>query len=74
MDFSEETIQAVWEKGEILQGSAPDTWRMDDYGNVIHRKLYGKVISQYGWEIKVIKDGINKPKLIPVKWTENFKL
>ena len=72
MDFSDDTIQEIWEKGEILQGSDPETWRLDDYGNVINRNLYKTYVSQYGWEIKILKSGFNKTEFIPVKWTENF--
>ena len=72
MDFSDETIQRVWEKGKILQGSDPETWRLDGHGNVINRNLYQIYVSQYGWEIKIQKKGFNQIELIPVKWTENF--
>ncbi|MEH2408633.1 HNH endonuclease signature motif containing protein [Nostoc sp.] len=44
-------IQAVWEKGFILQNCDPRIWRKDQFGRFINRYKYGKRESTYGWEI-----------------------
>ena len=41
---------AVWAKGTPIPGYAPDTWRRDEYGNVMKYSDFGNRESEYGWE------------------------
>lgn len=50
MNWSEEMVDAVWNKGEIIKNTSPDVARKDYRGNEIHRKYYGHE-SRFGWEI-----------------------
>ena len=43
-------VQAVWEKGSIVQGFDPALWRKDAYGSLMHRFAYGNRNSEFGWE------------------------
>ena len=49
--FSEEQIQQVWEKAQILDGYSKDQTRIDACGAKIYRKDYKNTSSHYGWEI-----------------------
>ena len=56
MSFSEETIQSVWEKGEIVAKYDANRFRKDQYGAWIRRL-------DYGGENFVLSNGvINKSK------------
>lgn len=57
MAWTDEMIQAVWEKGHVVQGNDPARWRKDDCGAWIGRAEYGDRKSQYGWEIDHISPG-----------------
>lgn len=74
--FSEETVQAVWEKGQIVPNNDKNIFRKDQCGAWIQRNQYGNIDSQYGWEIDH-----KKPKskggsdhlsnLQPLQWENN---
>lgn len=49
-NFSEEMIERIWEKAQIVPGYDPRIWRKDFAGAWIRKDLYG-VIHNYGWEI-----------------------
>jgi len=51
MSFSEETIQSVWEKGEIVAKYDANRFRKDRCGAWIRRLDYGAENSRLGWEI-----------------------
>ena len=51
MSYTEETIQAVWEKARSVDHNDSTIWRKDECGAWIQRMMYGDRSSQYGWEI-----------------------
>jgi hypothetical protein len=73
MSWSEETIQSVWEKGEIIPGNDENRWRKDQCGAWIGRIEYGNRNSQYGWEIDHINPNgsDNLSNLRPLQWKNN---
>jgi hypothetical protein len=73
--FSEATVNAVWNKGQIVSGYDPNVWRKDACGVWIKRSEYGQ-ITQYGWEIDHIRPvalgGGDEPiNLQPLQWENN---
>jgi hypothetical protein len=46
--FDEETIQLIWEKGQIIHGRNSSSFRMDICGAIIERNEYGNTSSIYG--------------------------
>ena len=74
--FSEEKIQKVWEKGEIVSGNDPERWRRDECKAWIGRKEHGDRNSDYGWEIDHIvpesEGGTDDLyNLRPLQWENN---
>lgn len=76
--FSEDIIQRVWEKGQIVSGCDSNQYRKDVCGAWIERNMYGDRSSQnnYGWEIDHIKpessggtDDLSN--LRPLQWYNN---
>jgi len=55
--YSEETIQAVWEKGKAVPGYDSSKFRKDQCGAWIKRDKHGDRNSSYGWEIDHITPG-----------------
>lgn len=77
-DFTEEQINAVWEKAQIVEGNSPDNFRKDYTGAWIKRSSYGDTNSIFGWEIDhlkpVKKGGTNDmSNLLPLQWNNNRK-
>jgi len=70
---TEETIQAVWEKGTIVPGNNSCNWRKDQCGAWIKRSDYGNRDSIYGWEIDHITPNGNNAlsNLRPLQWKNN---
>jgi hypothetical protein len=71
--MTEPEIQAVWNKGRIIQNSNPDQWRQDTCGAWIARNQYGNRDSDYGWEIDHIdpNGGDAISNLQPLQWENN---
>jgi hypothetical protein len=71
--YSEDTIQAVWEKGKIVSGWDPSKRRKDQCGAWIRRKDHGNRDSSFGWEIDhITPNGDNSlSNLRPLQWRNN---
>jgi hypothetical protein len=51
MNWTEQQIQAVWNKGQVVEKFNPDKWRKDTCGAWISRGQHGNKDSIFGWEI-----------------------
>ena len=73
MTWTDEDIQKVWGKGQVVSGNDPNIWRKDECGAWIGRRSYGSRNSQYGWEIDHISpSGSDKlENLRPLQWENN---
>ncbi len=75
--YSGEMIQAVWEKGAIINNYDSSKYRKDQCGAWISRDKYGNRNSKYGWEIDHItpdsQDGSGSLyNLRPLQWKNNI--
>jgi len=73
MAWTDEMVQAVWEKGQVTQGNDPARWRKDQCAAWIGRAEYGDRNTQYGWEIDHISPGGSDAlsNLRPLQWKNN---
>ncbi len=71
--MDENTIQQVWNKGQIVRNNDPNEWRKDECGAWIHRSDRGNRNSQYGWEVDHINPSGNDSlsNLRPLQWENN---
>ena len=49
-NFTQDRIDQVWDKGEVIHGKNPDLYRMDKFGNIMYKHSYGKY-TPMGWNI-----------------------
>lgn len=73
-NWSDDTIQKVWEKGETVSNNDPAEWRKDECGAWMARNQYGNRNSRYGWEIDHISPGGSDAvsNLRPLQWENNL--
>ena len=76
MSFDDATINAVWNKGQIIGTNNPAVYRKDECDAWIYRQDYGNRDSQYGWEIDHLKPvdlgGSDQlSNLRPLQWENN---
>lgn len=57
MAYTEQLVQAVWEKGRASAAQARDLWRRDQCGAWIRREHYGRTDSEFGWRIENVTPG-----------------
>ena len=57
MEYSDELIQAVWEKGRAMPGRNGEEWRQDQCGAWLNRDQYGNDRSEFGWKILNVVPG-----------------
>jgi hypothetical protein len=73
MAWTDEQIEAVWQKGTVVSSNDPAVWRQDQCGAWIGRNEYGNRDNQYGWEIDHIapNGGDGFGNLRPLQWENN---
>ncbi len=76
LKFSDLIVQAVWQKGYVVNGYNPAEVRKDQCTAWIKRYDYGDRNSQYGWEIDHITPEANGggdelSNLRPLQWRNN---
>ena len=73
MSFSDEEIQAVWNKGREIPNYDSSVWRWDVCGSVMKRSEYGNRNSKQGWEIdhKDPNACDQLSNLQPLQWENN---
>lgn len=74
-NLTEEEIEMVWEKGQVVNNNNPQVWRKDYAGAWIKRDQYG-VETEYGWVVdhrNPISNGgtYNSRNLEPLHWRNN---
>lgn len=75
--WSEDTVRAIWNKGNNVLGKSPDSWKKDKCGQLIEFKQHGNRDSPYGWEIDHITPvsrggGDEDNNLQPLHWKNNL--
>ncbi|MBU2061071.1 MAG: HNH endonuclease [Bacteroidetes bacterium] len=76
LSFDQNTIEAVWQKGQIVPGYDSSKYRKDQCGVWMTRSEYGNTGSVYGWEIDHIKPKSQRGSdslfnLQPLQWENN---
>ena len=71
VELSEEEVQEVWEKAQIVSGKETERWRKDQCGAWMKRDQYGNRDSVYGWEKHHPSGTDDLEKRIPLQWKNN---
>lgn len=78
MDYSEEIIQRVWEKGKRVLGYDATIMRKDELGSWILREHYRRPDSDFSWEIDCpdldVKEGLEISSLRPLNSANRFSM
>ena len=76
--YEQDIINAVWNKGFIVPGWNPATYRLDRCGAIMERAMYGdrSMENNRGWEIdhimpRSIRNNDDLDNLQPLQWTNN---
>jgi len=77
MEINDELIEAVWNKGIVVEGINPSMFRKDYAGAMMMRKAYGHRDHSMGWEIDHLvpksKGGSDDiDNLMPIQWENNL--
>ena len=64
MDYTEDVILKVWQKGQIDEYNVPNNFRKDSCGAWIERVEYENDKSAYGWQIDKINQDLNSDEII----------
>lgn len=72
--MTDDIVNAVWNKGAVVQGNDSAIWRKDECGAWINRSKHGDRNSQYGWEVDHISSGGSDAlsNLRPLQWQNNL--
>lgn len=57
MEYTQKTVDQVWQKGRVIGNGDADEWRQDDCGAWIKRDHYGYEASDFGWKIAKVSAG-----------------
>ncbi len=76
--FSQQTVQAVWEKGRTIPTLYANEWRWDICGHMMKRDEHGNRQFEYGWDVDhkqpVAAGGDdNLSNLQPLNWRINAR-
>lgn len=76
MDYTEDIILKVWQKGQIDEYNIPNNFRKDNCGAWIERAEYENSKSSYGWHIDKIdrnSESYDLTNLYPVHSKNNMR-
>lgn len=74
-NFTQEKIDAAWNKAKIVEGQNPDKYRQDSAGAWMQRDKYGKE-ENFGWEVdhmfpKSLGGDENVSNIQALQWQNN---